>query len=129
MVAKRFEYAIADCNSENTTVRPGAALTVDANGHLSSTNENLWLASANENQICSQYSQNGDGARWRVPNQKELTIMRRLGVFTQNDVKWLSCTQEYYGNRFFGVTKNISTVGSGNVGNRAVRCVRDVIGQ
>lgn len=138
MVAKRFEYAREDCNSTNTTVQADAAVKVNAGGVLSMTNHDQnvsyipnWITSVNANQICGQYAQETDGrdrGTWRVPNQKELTIMRRLNIFKGKD-KWMSCTQEYYGvHRFFGVSEDRSTVGDPG-GDWKIRCVRDVVGQ
>lgn len=62
-------------------------------------------------------------------------MMRRAGVFEKlgDQIKWLSCSQEFYNfirggeilQRFFGVTRTYSLLGSD--GGQKVRCVRDVI--
>lgn len=145
MVARRFEYARNPCTSDNTQLASNAAVkfesnSVDLNIKSSGTGYvQAWTTSVNGNQICGTYSQEDDGSdrgTWRVPNQKELTIMRRLGIFDSDDdnYKWMSCTQEFYPqsnnmHRFFGVYKGGSTVGNVGTLTMRIRCVRDVIGQ
>lgn len=94
--------------------------------------------------VCSQFNKS-DETPWRVPNQKELTIMRDLGVFSEvtnaEDV-WLSCTKEYYQyrpndkdeltRRWMGVntgrTYAVSSINTGSSynGRLRIRCVRDI---
>ena len=144
MVARRFEYAQNPCTPNNTQLASDAAVkfsSVAGNLELDGSGTNYvldWTTSVNGNQICGTYSQESDGSdrgTWRVPNQKELTIMRRLGICNNDDnsYKWMSCTQEFYPQpsnmrRFFGVHKGGSTVGHLG-GSLRIRCVRDVIGQ
>lgn len=83
------------------------------------------------------------GDDWRVPNQKELAILRNIGGILVGDYLWLSCTYNYYngvtgaaggefvnGQSYFlgmlshqGTQLNASNVTSKN---GKVRCVRDV---
>lgn len=78
---------------------------------------------------------NGSGRTgWRVPNQKEIVIMRRLGVLSSSF--YMTCTQEYWNNQTGSSTSNtfnrILTVRSdaacaapySDIG--VVRCVRDL---
>lgn len=145
MVARRFEYARNPCTSDNTQLASNAAVKFESNSvdlNIKSSGTGYvqdWTTSVNGNQICGTYSQEDDGSdrgTWRVPNQKELTIMRRLGIFDSDDdnYKWMSCTQEFYPqsnnmHRFFGVYKGGSTVGNVGTLTMRIRCVRDVIGQ
>ena len=97
---------------------------------------NTWIAG----NPCKNLNTN-DHNGWRVPNQKELSIMRNLGLFNNmtSDQRYiLSCTRELYdlggiringtgnfsGCRLLSVCK-VSTTAF-NIGNTAiVRCVRD----
>lgn len=103
-----------------------------------------WVS--NSQTICDQL--NTDTERpWRVPNQKEVTIMRRCGVLVSNNYvntpMWCSCTTEYFGSasspgtehvetyynngfyyRFMKASPSITTAGYGN--SYYVRCVRDL---
>lgn len=80
---------------------------------------------------------------WRIPNQKEIAILKNYGsILTQGGVAWLSCTYSYYnltngiggeysnGNNVFLAMLNErgTQLSAGNIaafGGR-VRCVRDV---
>ncbi len=135
--AYQFEVATARCNSTNTTgIAEAADLTLDANGTLSGYTATLWSAACNNNYICGRYSQEAGGAdrgTWRVPNQKELVMMRREGLLPgiANSDGYLSCTQEHYTvtgsteKRFFYFFPNRGTVKV--EGNIHVRCVRDIL--
>ncbi|MDE5666492.1 MAG: hypothetical protein K2G17_09105 [Duncaniella sp.] len=81
---------------------------------------------------------------WRIPNQKELAIMRNLEIFTNKDRQWISCTVSNFntdtgsggsytngGNKFmFTYTDRGSMLTSDNMSSHGstlfVRCVRDV---
>ncbi|MDE7149141.1 MAG: hypothetical protein K2O01_01835 [Bacteroidales bacterium] len=152
MTARRFEYAGEDCKN---IVVGGGRLGVDENGVVAyyggiesvpvryrdateSDLAKLWEASVAANEFCKEYTQWGyggtDKGTWRVPNQKELTIMLRLGIFERTGCKWLSCSKEYYENekvnpRYFGVFVNKDGGGQatmGQAGSHRIRCVRDV---
>jgi len=73
---------------------------------------------------------------WRVPNQKEMSIMRNLGLVTSSG-SMLSCTREYFdiygialgtGDRRFLVASSGHTYAltASNGDALYVRCVRDV---
>lgn len=81
--AYQFEYAENDCSGIRDAITGMYINTNDFS--LQGYTEENWLNSVNANSICSQYSQNGETndnypsnrGPWRVPNQKELTIIRR----------------------------------------------------
>ena len=141
--AAAFEVATADCNSINTTVS-GTSLTIDGS-NLIGYSSSVWETACNNNSICGGYSQDGDSRGWRVPNQKELVMMRRQGLLsgTIDQDAWMSCTQEHYDNknnktgntpntrRFFGFFPNRGTINTNQSGSGPqryhVRCVRDVM--
>ncbi len=105
------------------------------------SNNEDWKEVIEKNTRC-----NGLGSGWRMPNQKELAIMRDLGLLSDmDDIKGamaLSCTLEYYDSNGLGVNVNpdegkrryMSSRKDGGtvieysyVGlNLYVRCVRDV---
>lgn len=129
-----FEYAEEDCTSSNTSWRP---FSIDANGDCNmGVNYVNWFNSLAWNGVCRFYSQKedkSDEGTWRVPNQRELAIMRELGVFSDSgdNIKWFSTTREYYKinkehmQRVMGVMKDKNTAGTASSDH--VRCVRDVI--
>lgn len=84
-------------------------------------------------------SKYGGHTNWRVPNQKEISIMRNLGLITSSDGNLLSCTQEYFD--LYGKTQGPAekrllvasythtyalSIKSDNKPTVYVRCVRDV---
>lgn len=128
-----FEYAVEDCMSgRNIWYSPDVVIDADGNCTMGNKYAN-WLKSIESNSVCKNYSQNGDNQGWRVPNQKELTVMMELGIFDNqpDNIKWFSATREYYTvnkenmQRIMGVKKNMSTAGTAAYNH--VRCVRDVI--
>ncbi len=142
--AEAFMYAKEDCY--NLTNASGISMSGYDITNWSIPN---WVASLDANTICGQYHEDGDGgAVWRVPNQKELTILRRLAdlegigldvsdVGTGSMRGWLSCSREYFsgeeGNRFAFVIYNNdvsnpywrNTMGYDSRAQNRVRCVRD----
>lgn len=142
MVSRRFEYAPTDCGADGKVIEAGT-MRVANGGNLQMSQYGGWnvteafLAtewgpSVAENTICGQYYAQPnmqDRGTWRVPNQKELTILFRAGLFSgeADDIKWLSCSQEYYTKanvRYFGVIQSAATLG--NATRCHVRCVRDI---
>lgn len=109
LVARRFEVAAEDATAENV---PNAQIE-----------EYL-----NDNRPCRDYSQNGDGARWRIPNQREAMMMLSEGIFPDTGER-LTCTKEGYGraDRFVATTSllTMSRITAATYTIR-VRCVRDV---
>lgn len=142
--SEAFMYAKEDCY--NLTNASG--ITMNGYG-ISNWSIDNWVASLDANTICGQYHEEGDGgAVWRVPNQKELTILRRLadleGIgLDVSDVRWgamrawLSCSREYFsgqGNRFAFIIYNNedgynpywrNTMGYDGRAETRIRCVRD----
>jgi hypothetical protein len=121
--------------------------------------ETKWNTSCKTNSICSLYSQEADGSdkgTWRVPNVRELAMMRTVGLANATDDDtalndsndktgyYLSCTHEYfeyptwtsgfmyrfYGKRGddFSIARNlVSDAQNGQEKHIHVKCVRDVI--
>ncbi len=94
---------------------------------------------------CSSLNDSDPEKRWRVPNQKELTIMQNLGVLSNisNVEYYISCTVSYYTTTGQGMTLNsnltnrkvMAAVHNTSASNATqipftqsgyVRCVRDV---
>lgn len=124
------------------------AYTIGPNGpEIYNYNLNYWKTICDNNQICGGYAQEADKSdrgSWRVPNQKELVMMRREGILssgTNNQDAWLSCTQEHYDSninkttnadkvevpntrRFFMFFPNRGTINT-QAARFRVRCVRD----
>lgn len=144
--AYSFEYAKDDCTSNNTKI-PEDKMQLNKYGWFYENGDNYktekWTSLTKYNLACGTYSQETNGSdrgTWRVPNQRELEILRRVGVFEGSFPAtpfWLSCTLEYYlkngsaTQRFMKVRKQAGTVDDGlrsgeNVLKR-IRCVRDVI--
>jgi len=138
--AAKFEIAREDCSATNTTVL-GGNLSFN-NNLLNNYSADSWKTACDNNYICGGYSQETDGSdrgSWRVPNQKELVIMRRSGILSgaDNIDCWLSCTQEHYDayknsnngkpktRRFFKFYPNRGTISTDGTDKRHVRCVRD----
>lgn len=143
--AYRFEVARERCNSTNTSgINTASNLSLSGDGVLSGYSISNWTAACTKNYICGRYSQetgNSDRGTWRVPNQKELVMMRREGFLPGNDNKdgYLSCTQEKNAHtssdatntakRFFIFFPNRGSISEDMSGGafHCVRCVRDVI--
>lgn len=152
--AAKFEVAKNDCTHDNTT--PTWSFTditfsgnnLEGNFRILKDNQyyynvDYWKTICDNNQICGGYTQEADKSdlgSWRVPNQKELVMMRREGILsgTDNVDGWLSCTQEHFDQkdnrtngvpntrRFFMFFPNRGTINT-NGTNFHVRCVRDVM--
>jgi len=143
-----FEVASNNCTADNTGIvfNNQASKMYFRNETLQSYSAANWKEACNANSICGQYAQKEDRSdlgTWRVPNQKELVMMRREKLLTFNDGSnptdnsdmWVSCTQEHYDKktngtrRFFLFFKNRGTINddSNSIGPMHVRCVRDVI--
>lgn len=142
--AAKFEVAENNCNATNTSINTNTT-TLRFNGsQLTNYTTDAWKTACDNNYICGRYAQETDGSdrgSWRVPNQKELVMMRREGILSggTNDTDgWMSCTQEHFdsfknGNgttstrRFFVFYPNRGTISDKDVSRRHVRCVRDVM--
>lgn len=168
---KKFQYAREDCTTSETgynatisyvSAEAGYAIRLrnEPNAIYAQINASHWQDSNNANSICGQYSEEADGSdkgKWRVPNQKELTIMRRGRdeVFTTLPSakwmwQWISCSrfilgtdtriagiyfnnarldgsQQYWGNGYIEYHTNATGWGRANNTFVHVRCVRDVV--
>ena len=118
MIPLYLEYASEDTPINNSSVSLA-------------TSTNSWRNYLNNgNNPCSNIS--GGKRGWRVPNQKEVTFMRNLGILNASDGRrWVSCTTEYFSNnpRFMGAESGIScAIDEGKWGHIYVRCVRDASG-
>lgn len=166
MPYKKFQYAEKDCTLPTADNENGVYLTKkEGNGYVLNFDGKLenwepiiadvWSSSVQANSICGLYSEEADGSdkgQWRVPNQKELTMMRREKdkVFDLPELRymwqWISCSKEFLGDGkrmsgiFYNNNRSNSGVYWGNTGNTEyyilsgnsdtfthVRCVRDVI--
>ena len=117
-----------------------AAANGDLGAHIYDENQNeLWkkgieISSKNINtngintltnmtNLCNKRFQQGDGYAWRIPNLRELTLMRQMQV---NEIATLCRTQFKYDFRTSwwvgGTNQNIQMQGLGS----QIRCVRDI---
>lgn len=56
--------------------------------------ETAYTTAVNEASPCATLNANSGRRGWRVPNQKEIVIMRRIGLV--NGTFYMTCTQEYW---------------------------------
>jgi hypothetical protein len=167
MPPKKFEVAKDVCRNLTSTDN---LFDINAEGFLRAHNntgttytgqdgETKWNTSCKTNSICSLYSQEADGSdkgTWRVPNVRELAMMRTIGLANATDDDtalgdsndktgyYLSCTHEYfgyptwksgfmycfYGKRGddFSISRNLVTEAQNSQEKHIhVKCVRDVI--
>ncbi len=61
---------------------------------LTPGNYDIYKELVEDNTLCSGLNTTSGRTGWRVPNQKEITIMRRMGIL--NGGNFLTSTQEYY---------------------------------
>lgn len=141
--AAQFEVAEDNCNATNTPIVANTTTLWFNDSQLTDYTTDAWKTACDNNYICGRYAQEPDGSdrgSWRVPNQKELVMMRREGILSGTDDTdgWMSCTQEHFdsyrnGNgttltrRFFVFYPNRGTISDKDVSRRRVRCVRDVM--
>lgn len=139
-VYKAFEYSVGS---------EGKGYKYDYHGDGNGWSIKRWLEEVD--MVCDNLNYNNKGRKWRVPNQKELAIMRNLGLFDEleeNNALFLSCTQGYYDIDGVGLAKSLTDSpdnvfqNRGFLGSRRdggsqlingynnlqlyVRCVRDV---
>lgn len=129
MVYNKFEYY-----SEDITVPTDNKTLIGLESYINSN-------------PCGVYNTSSKSG-WRVPNQKELAILRNYGnILTGNDYSWLTCTASYFnmqtgvggsytnGENYFlamlSARGTLLTPDRGSLGNinaftMRVRCVRDV---
>ncbi len=126
MLSHKFEYA-----SKTIQVKDLLTPYLDEAGGSQIEAWNLLLSRTNP---CENYTEtNGYERGWRVPNQKELAILRQMKkVHGDNDHPYLTCTREFFGTagRFMVADCEHSFAldeVSGDYINGQVLCVRDVI--
>ncbi len=135
----RYGFEIAEVdngNTNNPNTRTNEASAADYVRNYTTYNNAVISATP-----CSRLNQ-GTKKGWRIPNQAEAVIMRRMGILRNNGnttSQFMTCTQEYYSNatpavgsdtpgsayRILTVRTALATaqvIGSINV----VRCVRDL---
>lgn len=123
---RRWQYMTKDSeywSNQSTTAAAISLFTGDYDG-------------ANSPGPCGRYNVNGEHG-WRVPNQKELTILYMNGIIGSNR-RYLSCTTEYYDfndggtvyKRLLSSYANLTASSNANLaggGTQAIRCVRDIM--
>lgn len=126
---RKFQYAEKDVESV-TGVTPSISNSFVSITSASQLTYNIWGASVDANALCSRYSEDGAPAgSWRVPNQTELTILRREttdvfnvdGLYNGGNVDnagmwcWPSCTVNYLGTStvYMGIYFNNHRQGGG----------------
>lgn len=110
----------------------------------SADNYATYVNSVNTASYCSELNKNSGRTGWRIPNQKELVIMLRGGFLKDENVIYMSCTQEHWAYKDVNVGNSIDPLGStyrvltvnpksgyGAIGTAKasvsrVRCVRDL---
>lgn len=135
----RYGFEIAEVdngNTNNPNTRTNEASAADYVRNYTTYNNAVISATP-----CSRLNQ-GTKKGWRIPNQAEAVIMRRMGILRNNGSntsQFMTCTQEYYSNatpavgsdtpgsayRILTVRTALATaqpIGAINV----VRCVRDL---
>lgn len=144
-----FEVAKENCSNSNTLIGENSTIkfeqTDDALGaRISSYNTADWKAACDNNYICGRYAQETDGSdrgSWRVPNQKELVMIRRENLLKDLNLRsdipredaYLTCTQEHYihnkfdAKRFMFLYFDQGSVNFQQAQRFRVRCVRDVM--
>lgn len=93
------------------------------------TYADVWVDRLANDSPCDSYSESDGDEGWRVPNQKELAIMRQSGLLPKG--KYLTCSRTYFDDRFVGVDGTQSQAISNNrdgMNSFRIWCVRDVIG-
>lgn len=127
MPYKAFEYKEVALKDEN------------GNDYSPGLSSSAIISSINSNPCSSLNSGNKTG--WRVPNQKELTILRNTGAISFSGTYVTSCSMSYFDtsgvggdnpgdtHRFMGVRREATCQLALNVSDGSVRihCVRDYI--
>lgn len=127
--------------SNRTTVTRNGEITrrdpVTGTIGTGSTTNSFTLLQATTQNLCANYSEEGnaDVGQWRVPNQRELTIMTNYYTSTMDDYCYLSSTtfsNQNVGASRYGycnrndVSETTITLQESSTTGR-IRCVRDVV--
>lgn len=135
----RYGFEIAEVdngNTNNPNTRTNEASAADYVGNYTTYNNAVINATP-----CSKLNQ-GTKKGWRIPNQAEAVIMRRMGILRNNGnttSQFMTCTQEYYsnatpavgsdtpGNAYRILTVRTALATAQEIGRiNVVRCVRDL---
>lgn len=114
-------------------------LSVNNAGQITATNYEQYVNYIKSPAECEALNKATNRSGWRVPNQKEIVIMMRMGVLTGD--RYIACTQEHWTNfgskpgnssealnenyRITSVAVN-SKIAMAGWNNDYVRCVRDL---
>ncbi len=118
----------------NNTAGGNATSAYSINAQTSATTSIPMMAAMNQN-LCAQYTaESANGTAWRVPNQKEMILMKEAGALTGNSTG-------YHTSTMFSARNLATTSGDGRYGftwydrsnfglkpysqTKYVRCVRD----
>lgn len=135
----RYGFEIAEVdngNTNNPNTRTNEASAADYVRNYTTYNNAVINATP-----CSRLNQ-GTKKGWRIPNQAEAVIMRRMGILRNNGnttSQFMTCTQEYYsnatpavgsdtpGNAYRILTVRTALATAQEIGRiNVVRCVRDL---
>lgn len=126
----QYVTVTADGTINNTPAGSAtAAYSIDASTRAS---ESIPMMAAMNQDLCAQYTESANGTAWRVPNQKEMLLMKESGALTGGNFH----TSTLFSARNLATTANDGRYGftwydSSNFGLKAynqsknVRCVRD----
>ncbi len=126
----QYVTVTADGRINNTPAGSAtAAYSIDASTRAS---ESIPMMAAMNQDLCAQYTESANGTAWRVPNQKEMLLMKESGALTGGNFH----TSTLFSARNLATTANDGRYGftwydSSNFGlkpynqSKNVRCVRD----
>ena len=126
-------------SNATTVTKDGVTIGNDKTGTVgnASSGNTFTMLQATTQPLCANYSEESDGSdkgMWRVPNQRELTIMTTFYTSTMDDYRYLSSTtfsnQNVGENRYSycnrdNYNKTYMTLQASDLTGR-IRCVRDV---
>ena len=126
-------------SNATTVTKDGVTIGEDKTGTVgnASSGNTFTMLQATTQPLCANYSEESDGSdkgMWRVPNQRELTIMTTFYTSTMDDYRYLSSTtfsnQNVGENRYSYCNRDTynntyMTLQASDLTGR-IRCVRDV---
>ena len=126
-------------SNATTVTKDGVTIGNDKTGTVgnASSGNTFTMLQATTQPLCANYSEESDGSdkgMWRVPNQRELTIMTTFYTSTMDDYRYLSSTtfsnQNVGENRYSYCNRDnynntYMTLQASDLTGR-IRCVRDV---
>jgi hypothetical protein len=129
------QYVTVNADGTYSNTAGGSATSAySINAQTTATTSIPMMAAMNQN-LCAQYTaESANGTAWRVPNQKEMILMKEAGALTGN-------TTGYHTSTMFSARNLATTSGDGRYGftwydrsnfglkpysqSKYVRCVRD----